>query len=312
MKASFILIHAENVNEFRDSVCRFIAVPVVDGCVMEPIEVLADPMTDYFDMVTSGITERQLLSFPPMPEAWPKIQNLLEDAPFVVSSADGHSARSVAGTADRLGLPLAETPFCNAKAICRRTMNEVSYSLEFLAAKMGKEVPGPEDPKGRAVIWAAIVAKALEELPDVDFPETLRNLRIRPGMMSGAGFLHSECLDKPKRKPVAADIRQGVDIVPDEDNPFCGATVVFTGKMVRMTRVQARAAVIAVGGDAPDTLTKAADYLVVGAQDLRVVGETGLSGKMKKAEAMRQKGSQIEIIDENEFIEMMGTLKSAQ
>lgn len=43
------------------------------------------------------------------------------------------------------------------------------------------------------------------------------------------------------------------------------------------------------------------DYLVVGAQILSVVGETGLSSKHRKALALNRQGSQIRIIDEDLF-----------
>ena len=63
---------------------------------------------------------------------------------------------------------------------------------------------------------------------------------------------------------------------------------------------------VKAGGNAPDTLTTSTDLLVVGVQDIRVVGEKGLSGKMKKAEQFKAKGFNIEIIDEEDFLQMLG------
>lgn len=67
----------------------------------------------------------------------------------------------------------------------------------------------------------------------------------------------------------------------------------------------AREAVVKVGGFAPSSLNSSTDFLVVGNQDLRVVGEKGLSGKMKKAAEMRSKGLPIEVINEFDFLEML-------
>ena len=74
-----------------------------------------------------------------------------------------------------------------------------------------------------------------------------------------------------------------------------------------MPRADARRAVVAVGGQAPERVTKDLDYLVVGTQDLRVVGESGLSGKMKLAAHFNEKGSEIEVITEQDFMEMLNS-----
>lgn len=44
------------------------------------------------------------------------------------------------------------------------------------------------------------------------------------------------------------------------------------------------------------------DYLVVGATDLRKVGETGRSSKHRKALTLAAEGSPVEIIDEDQFV----------
>lgn len=75
--------------------------------------------------------------------------------------------------------------------------------------------------------------------------------------------------------------------------------------MESFTRDEARRMVHKIGGTTKDNVTKDTNYLVVGAQDLRVVGESGLSGKMKKAQKFLEAGDPIEIIDEKDFIEMM-------
>ena len=98
-----------------------------------------------------------------------------------------------------------------------------------------------------------------------------------------------------------------IKVFKNEAHPLYGKKVVFTGKLECLTRNEARTSVIQIGGEAPETLTKDTDFLVVGVQDLRVVGEKGLSGKMKKAAQYREKGQDIEIIDEKDFLEMMKT-----
>ena len=45
--------------------------------------------------------------------------------------------------------------------------------------------------------------------------------------------------------------------------------------------------------------------LVIGQQDYRVVGESGLSNKQKKAMEFLNKGQDIEILSESEFLSMI-------
>ena len=51
-----------------------------------------------------------------------------------------------------------------------------------------------------------------------------------------------------------------------------------------------------------DNVTKDTDVLVVGQQDYRVVGADGISSKQKKALKFLEKGQDIEILSETEFI----------
>ena len=52
-------------------------------------------------------------------------------------------------------------------------------------------------------------------------------------------------------------------------------------------------------------MTKNTNILVVGEQDWRVVGTDGLSSKMKKAQTLLEKGQDIEIMTENDFIRLL-------
>ncbi len=51
-----------------------------------------------------------------------------------------------------------------------------------------------------------------------------------------------------------------------------------------------------------NSVTKKTDILVVGQQDYRIVGADGMSSKQKKALTLLEKGHDIEILSETEFI----------
>ena len=57
-----------------------------------------------------------------------------------------------------------------------------------------------------------------------------------------------------------------------------------------------------IGGVPTNSVTSDTDVLVVGQQDYRVVGADGMSSKQKKALSFLEKGHNIEILSETEFI----------
>jgi DNA polymerase III subunit epsilon len=81
-----------------------------------------------------------------------------------------------------------------------------------------------------------------------------------------------------------------------------GRTIVFTGTLMSMQRKQAQQLVADIGGINGNGVTTATDILVVGQQDYRVVGEDGMSSKQEKAIKLIEKGSDLEIISEADFL----------
>jgi DNA polymerase-3 subunit epsilon len=69
-----------------------------------------------------------------------------------------------------------------------------------------------------------------------------------------------------------------------------------------MRRGEALQIIAEIGGTPTDNVTKSTNILVVGQQDFRVVGESGMSSKQKKAINMKAKGLDIEIITEDDFL----------
>lgn len=303
MKPTFLLFHAENVNEFQNSICHLILIPVNNGEPDQPKEFFLNPEAP-FDFVMSGITADQIESFAPYTLQWPKIQEIFDRYDMKVCSAEGYSAHSLYNTLVRLNISFSPFTYCNAKAICRRTLDEVSYSLDFLSSKIYNDIITSDNPLAIARRWCDLALKGLVNVDTSSWQDFFKIAKIRPGLIAFDYFVPSLCLkDYSKRKNFDPST---VDVNAQPENPFYGMNVVFTGKMESMTREEARTAVLRIGGIAPDRLTQDTDYLVVGKQDLRVVGEKGLSGKMKTAEKYRIKGLPIEIIDEADFIEMLG------
>lgn len=308
MNPTFVLIHAENINQNQDSICHLIIVPVVKGIRQPSKEFFFNPEAPFY-LVMSGIGESDVKNFPTYQDQWPEVQTILDGFDTCLSSADGYAARSLFGTLTRLGIDFNPIKYCNAKAICRRSMDEVSYSLDYLSYVLYNDCITTDEPIAIAERWADLALKGLEGIEEESLDTFISKSKIQMGRFSSDSFTPSLCLrDYSKRNNHQFD-PSSISVDAQQDNELYGMNVVFTGKMEAMKRDDARAAVIRIGGFAPERLTMETDYLVVGVQDLRVVGEKGLSGKMKTAAKYKEKGCNIEIIDEQDFLEMVNAGK---
>jgi DNA ligase (NAD+) len=79
---------------------------------------------------------------------------------------------------------------------------------------------------------------------------------------------------------------------------FSGMSFVFTGTMQLMGRKEAQALVESMGGECPSSVSKELTYLVCGEDERE-------STKAKKANSLNDKGANIKIIEEKEFLELV-------
>lgn len=121
------------------------------------------------------------------------------------------------------------------------------------------------------------------------------------GMMTEEG----DSFQKGKRR-YCLDITQ---IVPDEkaqmNDFFLGKHYVFTGELEKMNRREAMQRVVNAGGVLDKTVCRTTEYLVVGSFEYCSLIKNGKTGKLKRAEELKQKGQDIKIIDENTFYDLL-------
>ena len=91
----------------------------------------------------------------------------------------------------------------------------------------------------------------------------------------------------------------------DENHILFGKNVVFTGELQSIEREVAMQQVVNLGGLVKSGVSGKTDYLVVGVQDQSIVGENGISTKEKKAYELIEKGKELKIIKEAEFMMLL-------
>jgi len=104
-------------------------------------------------------------------------------------------------------------------------------------------------------------------------------------------------------QPKVSDITP-VAPVADSSHALFGKNVVLTGDLESLTRPAAMQKIVNVGGIVKSSVSAKTDYLVVGKQDLSVVGSDGLSSKERKAHELIESGKEIVILNEQEFLDL--------
>lgn len=91
----------------------------------------------------------------------------------------------------------------------------------------------------------------------------------------------------------------------DKDHPLYNKQCVFTGTLDKMVRKEAVQLVVNLGGICSNNISKNTDYLILGNNDYCSTIKDGKSSKHKKAEKMILEGSDIKIIPEDIFYDMV-------
>ena len=110
----------------------------------------------------------------------------------------------------------------------------------------------------------------------------------------------STCKRKQKAKLLQAI--KGDKSKENPDSIFYQKHVVFTGTLSSLRRLEAQQIIADIGGINQTGVNKETDYLIVGQQDFKIVGEDGMSSKQEKAIKMIEKGATLEILSENDFL----------
>ena len=124
--------------------------------------------------------------------------------------------------------------------------------------------------------WRAAMAAAAE--PESEALEALTGI---DGIGTVVARAVVEFVAEPRNGAILDALHARLEIepfeAPEADSPVAGKTVVFTGKLERMTRQEAKARAEALGAQVAGSVSRATDYVVAGAD---------AGSKLKKAQAL--------------------------
>lgn len=118
-------------------------------------------------------------------------------------------------------------------------------------------------------------------------------------------FLPADFAEKTESAQPAKQEKKKEEITVDLEKQ----SFLFTGKLATMTRKEAQQKVKAAGGTSASSVTAKLDYLVIGDEGSPLYGQGKKGSKQLAAEKLRDQGSEIKIISETAFLQMLSGKK---
>ena len=304
MTYSYVALDVETANSFRGSICSIGLVKFQNGKVVDSFYSLINPEEDfdYRNINIHGITQKDILNSPIFPEIRQRIIDFI-GTNIVVSHFAQFDIGALKDAYLKYNLDFDDVKFvCSYRLAKLALPGLINYKLKTLTKELNIKLEhhnALSDAKASGLILGYLLSA--NSYSDID--EFLYNYHYnKTGLHGQYGF----------NRQLKGDYKSNLIYQPTEEetalmNPdhyFYGLYFCFTGKLERMTRKEANTMVALTGGIPEKSVTKNTNILVVGEQDWRVVGESGLSSKMKKAQSLLENGQNIEIMTEDDFIKM--------
>lgn len=303
----FVVIDFETANAKRTSACSLGITIVENNQIVESNEYLIKPYPFKFDATNvdiHGITESKVKDAPTFNELWPEISHLFKNR-IVVAHNTSFDISVLCNTLDYYAIPFPDIDFLCTYRISQFLYPEFPcYRLDYLSQKFNIPLCH-HNACSDSIACANLLIKYINDCNVINKNDLCVAFGTNFGYIRSDSYCpcrHQSFTPKKKNNLKAKDY-QGIEIV-HSDEDFVDKYFVFTGALLSMTRAKAMEIVAKGGGFPQDTITLKTDYLVVGVQDLKITCD-GQSGKMKKAADYKSKGSKIEVIGEDQFLNMI-------
>lgn len=297
----FVTVDFETANEQRRSAC---AVGLVHydsaGTAAEEYHTLIHPHPDcdYFSPINTwihGITADDVAAAPSWRDVAAQIYEFIGDLPLVAHNMafDGYVLSDLASLYQ---LPqLANRRMCTMRLARRILADQLEHKR--LDDVYNCYFPGETFPHHDAAADARACGRIFARMQQEYSWEQLEELCPAPDTRSRS------------RKPRMADQLTVDDLLAQyATNPhaLAGEHVCITGTLQHGKRASVQALIEAVGGVADNNLTKKTTILVIGVSNPRTFAAgASVSSKMRKASQLREAGSPIELLSEQEFFQRL-------
>ncbi len=292
-RGDFVVIDIETtgLDPNFDDIIELGAIRYDDYNPVAEFTTLVNPGYDIPSFITelTGISNDMLTDAPRIDDALPQFLSFVGDSLLLGHNAN-FDVNFIYDNAEILCLPAFSNDFVDSMRLSRWLYPEQRHHrLADLVKLYGINVNGAHralaDCKATADCYLYLLNYAKQKNIDVS-------------------KLKSKKRSKYYYKCDLRNINPNID-VKNPDNPLYGRHCVFTGKLEKMTRIFAAQLVTNLGGICQNSVTKETNCLIMGNLDYAKNVKDGKSNKLKKAEAYKLAGQDLEILSENVFYDML-------
>ncbi len=302
----FTTIDFETANSYRGSPCSVGLVRVRNGQIVESQHWLIRPPegADWFDgwnIAIHGITAEMVEDAPRWKDILPAIVDFIGDDVVLAHNA-GFDLGVIRYACALDNIEWPEMRFLCTLVMARRAMALPTYRLPFLAETMGIPFDSHHDALADATVVVDVTTRLAEQQQSTDLLELAGSLGVAIGRM-GSGLYRGSVAVSSSGHGARNFTPIEVNTDADPSGYLYGRVVVFTGTLMSMTRDTARQECAKVGATPEQTTTKRTNVLVVGDINPAVLRPgSNVTGKARKAFELQDKGQEIEVMTEDDFL----------
>lgn len=300
-----VALDFETATSVKSSICQIGITEVVNGVPQESKSWFVQPegnVYDFMNIAVHGITPEDTKDSPSFPDVWKEVQPYLQNK-IVVAHYTGFDMNALRDAFNKYGMEYPTFDyFCTFRIAKYIVKGCYSYSLGIVCDHLGIDFGIHHRADCDSLGCALLLLKCLE-MDGSSFDDLEAKYNFHRGKFAPSIFEAHHAIEKPGVS--YNEFIKSLNIDPstiDESNYFFGKSVCFTGTCQYGVRKQLLQKVAEIGGIPTNDVTTKTDILVVGQQDYRVVGDSGMSNKQKKALKLLEKGQDIEILSEIEFL----------
>ena len=300
-----VALDLETATSVKSSICQIGITEVINGVPQESKSWFVQPEGneyDFMNIAVHGITPEDTKDSPSFPEVWKEVQPYLQNK-IVVAHYTGFDMNALRDAFNKYGMEYPTFDyFCTFRIAKSIVKGCYSYSLGIVCDHLGIDFGIHHRADSDSMGCALLLLKCLE-MDGSTFDDLEAKYNFHRGKFAPGIFEAHHAIEKPGVS--YNEFIKSLNIDPstiDESNYFFGKSVCFTGTCQYGVRKQLLQKVAEIGGIPTNDVTTKTDILVVGQQDYRVVGDSGMSTKQKKALKLLEKGQDIEILSEIEFL----------
>lgn len=299
---NFITIDFETATSDRNSPCEIGLTFVEHFKIVKSRSWLIKPIYDefdYFNISIHGINPEDVKDKPEFDELWKEIRPLVENK-FLIAHNAGFDFSVLRKTLETYNIPFPNLRYSCSYIFSKKIWEGLpAYDLKTLC-RFNKIELNHHRAESDSRATAELSIKAFKEFGVTSFDDFPSKLKTNIGELFDGGYKPSTA----RRVYKISDLAK-IEGDPKKQNTnsiFFGKKVVFTGTLSSMIRREAQQIIADIGGINELRITKSTNFLIVGQQDYKVVGEDGMSNKQKTVIKYVESGLEIEMLSENEFM----------